>query len=172
MKNRQPAESASMLVQFVRTLQLSVHLFMSDRVPGWTKLIPIGAFLYVLSPIDVIPDFLVGIGQLDDLTIILMALWAFIQLAPADVVREFRGDSNVVSGRYRVIKDEPGTGNVQSTEPSTKPVQRRIRQRSHVQIQILAPGPRCRWPRALGMKMERAYACSISFLTSLHVTSH
>ena len=32
------------------------------------------AILYVISPIDVIPDFIPGIGWMDDLAVILMAI--------------------------------------------------------------------------------------------------
>lgn len=45
--------------------------------------------IYLLSPLDLIPDFLPVIGQLDDFGLLLMALSAFIRLAPDDVVHEY-----------------------------------------------------------------------------------
>jgi uncharacterized membrane protein YkvA (DUF1232 family) len=44
------------------------------RIPIWAKAaIPALAAAYVLSPVDLIPDFLVGAGQLDDIGVMLLA---------------------------------------------------------------------------------------------------
>lgn len=40
-------------------------------------LLVVAACIYVISPLDLIPDFLVGIGFADDITIV---IWAFSQL--------------------------------------------------------------------------------------------
>lgn len=60
------------------------------RTPGISKALPWIALLYVLSPIDFIPDFLPIIGLLDDLTIapllILLAFW----LIPRMIKQEHR----------------------------------------------------------------------------------
>jgi uncharacterized membrane protein YkvA (DUF1232 family) len=39
-----------------------------------------------VSPLDFLPDVLPGIGQLDDLAVILLALQAFIHLCPTSAV--------------------------------------------------------------------------------------
>ena len=44
--------------------------------------------LYILSPLDLIPDTIPFIGQLDDLTLFLLAFYYFIQLSPQHVVQE------------------------------------------------------------------------------------
>lgn len=38
------------------------------------------AFLYVLSPIDLIPDAFIGLGQADDAMVIIGAVWYIIRL--------------------------------------------------------------------------------------------
>ena len=48
------------------------------------------ALAYVIFPLDFIPDALLGLGQLDDLTIVLLGLKAFIGLSPADIVAQYR----------------------------------------------------------------------------------
>ena len=40
------------------------------------------ALLYVVSPIDAIPDFLIGAGQVDDVGVIFLALLALVRLVP------------------------------------------------------------------------------------------
>lgn len=72
------------------SIRLTYHLFFDSRVPMWTKGIPILTVLYIFSPIDVIPDFLLVLGQLDDLVILTAGLSFFERLAPPDVVEEHR----------------------------------------------------------------------------------
>jgi uncharacterized membrane protein YkvA (DUF1232 family) len=50
------------------------------------KAVPILAALYVVSPLDFIPDVLPIVGQLDDLGILLLALEAFVKLSPSRIV--------------------------------------------------------------------------------------
>lgn len=57
-------------------------LFLDGRVPMVTKLLFLGgAGLYLLSPIDLVPDFLPPLGVVDDGGILLGALYAFVQYA-------------------------------------------------------------------------------------------
>lgn len=44
------------------------------------------AALYVISPLDFVPDVLPALGQLDDLGVILIALEVFPRLCPAEAV--------------------------------------------------------------------------------------
>lgn len=73
------------LPNFVR---LFWRLNRDPRVPFRVKtLVPL-AILYILSPLDIIPDTIPFIGQMDDLTLFLLAFYYFIQLSPRQVVRE------------------------------------------------------------------------------------
>ena len=71
-------------------MRLAWRLLRDERVPVIKYLIPILVALYVVSPIDAIPDFLFGVGQLDDLgaTVIgaLMVLRLTTMFASDDVV--------------------------------------------------------------------------------------
>lgn len=73
------------LMLFGKTWQL----LRDRRVPKKTKLIPIIAIIYILSPIDIIPDFLVGPGLLDDVGILLLSMYAFFSLIPKDVLIKY-----------------------------------------------------------------------------------
>lgn len=58
------------------------------RVPRSAKLVAVAGAGYALSPIDLVPDFLPGIGLLDDLWIASRSLRYLVQRAGLDVVRE------------------------------------------------------------------------------------
>lgn len=58
------------------------------RVGAGAKLLVAGIFTYVILPTDLLPDFLIGIGQLDDLAVIIGGLKLFLRLCPPEVVRE------------------------------------------------------------------------------------
>ena len=64
------------------------RLLTDPRVPKRSKLILGGTVLYLLSPIDVIPDFLPGLGQLDDIVVALLALHSVLNRVGEDVVIE------------------------------------------------------------------------------------
>jgi uncharacterized membrane protein YkvA (DUF1232 family) len=51
--------------------------------PGWLKLGTALIVLYVISPIDLIPDFIPGIGWLDDAVLVPLAIrWLLNRLPP------------------------------------------------------------------------------------------
>ena len=72
--------------EFWSQLRLVWFLFWDREVPIYLKLLPLLAVIYALSPIDLIPDVILGLGQLDDLTMLLVGGKVFIELAPPQVV--------------------------------------------------------------------------------------
>jgi uncharacterized membrane protein YkvA (DUF1232 family) len=76
------------LQDVARQVRLAWRLFQDQRVPVWTKLIPPAALAYVLFPVDIIPDPVLGLGQLDDVAVLMLGVKLFIELAPPEVVRE------------------------------------------------------------------------------------
>jgi uncharacterized membrane protein YkvA (DUF1232 family) len=64
-------------------MRLAVRLLREPRVPGLTKAVLLLAAFYVIFPFDLLPDFLPFVGQLDDVTILLMVLELFSRLCPA-----------------------------------------------------------------------------------------
>ena len=73
-------------------LRLSWRLLRDERVPAFKFVLPALLALYVASPIDPIPDFLLGLGQMDDLGVVIggVLLLARVvpRLAPAHIVDE------------------------------------------------------------------------------------
>lgn len=108
------------LAQAVRTLRLVWRLLKDPRISIFPKLIPFAALAYVLSPIDLIPDFVLGLGQVDDFGIALLGVALFIEMCPRVYVDEHRAaldaemrppsnNEDVIDGTYRVVQgeDEP-----------------------------------------------------------------
>lgn len=108
----------SWIKELIRQGQLTWNLFWDPRVPWLTKLIPPAVLVYLLSPIDIIPDLAPpGLGQLDDLAVILLGFKLFIDLAPAEVVREHlrklgtqieEWREDVIEGEYEVEDRDGG----------------------------------------------------------------
>jgi uncharacterized membrane protein YkvA (DUF1232 family) len=82
-------ETAGFLGGLVRQARLGWRLLRDGRVPGWVKMIPFAALLYFLSPLDLA---LPGLGEIDDVVILLLALKMFVDLSPASIVREHLED--------------------------------------------------------------------------------
>lgn len=84
----------------IARLRLGWRLLRDPRIPALPKLLPPAlAALYFLSPIDAIPDFLLGFGQLDDAGLIALAVAAIGMLtkwSPPEIVAEHAADLGIV----------------------------------------------------------------------------
>jgi uncharacterized membrane protein YkvA (DUF1232 family) len=67
-------------------LRLTGRLLRDPAVPVPTKALPVLAALYLLFPLDFVPDLIPVLGQLDDLGVIIIALEAFVHLSPPGLV--------------------------------------------------------------------------------------
>lgn len=83
------APSAAALLRFGGDVILLVRDLMLDpRVARADKLVAGLGFAYVLSPVDLLPDAIVFLGQLDDLSVALFALRRLLARAGYEVVYE------------------------------------------------------------------------------------
>src|SRR5438552_2323091 len=80
------ASRASLLRTIVSHLRLTVRLLREPRVPLLAKAFPVLTALYVVSPLDFVPDFLPVVGQLDDLGMILLGVGVFLRVCPEAAV--------------------------------------------------------------------------------------
>ena len=91
-------------------LRLLWALLLDDRFSPWLKRLGrLGALLYVLSPIDIVPDFLLGPGQVDDLGVIAVMLFVLskliVRFAPPGVIAEHLAAMGIRgSGRQHVAQ--------------------------------------------------------------------
>lgn len=116
-ENKPVVTSPGGLGQVIQTLRLVWRLLNDSRISLFPKLIPAAALVYVISPIDLLPDFVLGLGQIDDLGIVVLAIALFIELCPRAIVEAHRAalnaelhgprrDEDVIDGTYRVVDDD------------------------------------------------------------------
>jgi uncharacterized membrane protein YkvA (DUF1232 family) len=91
------------LLQFRSELVILWRAFMAPETPVFHKALMLVVPLYLLSPIDFIPDFVPVLGWLDDLVVIPLLVSWIVSLLPHRV--EARATRNtgepVIDGDYR-----------------------------------------------------------------------
>ena len=99
----------------LKRFRLGWRLLCDSRVPVWTKLVPLLSLVYLLWPVDLLPDPFLGLGQLDDLAVVLLLWQLFVRLCPPELVgkhagveveRADSGGGPVVEATYRILDDE------------------------------------------------------------------
>ena len=85
-----------------RLVKLVYRLLKDERVPRRSKAVLLVVAGYLVSPIDVIPDMIPGVGQFDDLLVAAFALDQILNRVPEHVVIEhWDGDEDVL----RIIRE-------------------------------------------------------------------
>jgi uncharacterized membrane protein YkvA (DUF1232 family) len=130
-------EHSGYFAELWQQLKLVYQLMLDPEVPIYLKILPFAAILYLLFPFDFLPDVIPGIGQLDDITILVVGAKMFIELAPDQVVSRhlqkmrrngklatgtddqasgssFAGDPDIIEGI--IIEDEPSADPANSGE--------------------------------------------------------
>jgi uncharacterized membrane protein YkvA (DUF1232 family) len=96
------AAFAGRLAAWARSIKRDVHaVYLASRdprTPWCAKALAIGVVAYALSPIDLVPDFIPVLGQLDELIILPLGLWLVVRLIPPDVMNEHRAAA-IVAGQ-------------------------------------------------------------------------
>ena len=78
-------------------LLLSVRLMADSRVPAKEQLLVAGAIAYAIMPLDLIPDMIPFVGQIDDVYLISLTLLRLMTVTNPAVVREhWNGGGDVV----------------------------------------------------------------------------
>ena len=71
-----------------RKVRLARRLLADRRVPLLARAVLPAVVLYLAMPLDIVPDFIPAVGYLDDLLVILGAVWLLLRLVPAAVLEE------------------------------------------------------------------------------------
>lgn len=87
----------NLLLFIPNLLVLSARLMVDSRVPAKERLLVAGAIVYAIMPLDLIPDMLPFVGQVDDAYLIAMSLLRLMTVTDPRVVRQYwRGGGDVV----------------------------------------------------------------------------
>jgi uncharacterized membrane protein YkvA (DUF1232 family) len=107
VRGLRPPKDVGDVVELIRRLptymRLVWALLRDSRVPAGQKLILAGIVGYIVLPIDLIPDFVPVLGQLDDIAVVLLGLDLFIRSAPQDVVEEHM--SRIAQDKDQLTRD-------------------------------------------------------------------
>ena len=71
----------------IRDLRRTWQLFWDPAVPWWPKVIPLLSLAYLVWPLEFVPDAILGLGQLDDLGVILLGAKLFVAVCASDLVQ-------------------------------------------------------------------------------------
>ncbi len=106
------------------SFRIAWKLLLDKRVPLLTKLIPFVVVIYILSPIDVIPDVIPVLGQLDDLAIFIIGVQIFIAVSPRHVVEQIRAEINgsPPPDGWTVSGSQPNDSNQSSGSSASKDI--------------------------------------------------
>ncbi|NPA31157.1 MAG: hypothetical protein GXO37_04070 [Chloroflexi bacterium] len=83
-------------------IRLALRLLMDPRVPWYLKILPVAALVYFIVP-DLIPT------PLDDAVVLMIGVGLFLELAPKEVVEEYRRALQgrpTVTGRAKSVPRE------------------------------------------------------------------
>ena len=86
--------------------RLVFRLLRDPEVPFYLKIVPFIGLLYLIMPIDLIPDFMLMVGQLDDITALIVGAKVFIELVPPHVVARHLQEIRVQDGYETIVEGE------------------------------------------------------------------
>jgi uncharacterized membrane protein YkvA (DUF1232 family) len=108
------------LREFFAQFGLAWQLFWDERVPFSTKLVPLLTLFYLLMPIDLVPDTFLGVGQVDDIVLLLVGLRVFISLCPLELVDEHRKVFNSGNNDVTLIPDDATIIDLEADQPNSE----------------------------------------------------
>jgi uncharacterized membrane protein YkvA (DUF1232 family) len=99
-------ERLGLLAGAVRNLRLVWRLMKDPELPLRARLIPLIVLAYLVFPGDLLPDYILGLGQLDDVAVILLAFRLFVSSCPPELVQRHLHGMDVIDGEYQELDDD------------------------------------------------------------------
>lgn len=116
--------SRTALIELVKLVPACVALIRDilrdPTISRWHKIAPAIAIAYLASPIDLVPDFIPGMGQLDDALVIAWTLRHLVRVAGRERVEQhWTGDPNSLQRILRLAGLHDTTGQNANNEPGS-----------------------------------------------------
>jgi len=90
------------LLQFRNELVILWRAFLAPETPAWLKGLMLLIPAYLLSPIDLIPDFIPVLGWVDDAIVIPLLVSLIVRMLPQRAPATTRRDgAQIIDGDYR-----------------------------------------------------------------------
>lgn len=96
----------SLFPQLWRSARLTYRLLRDSRVPLMAKVVFYATVVYMISPVDFLPDWMPVLGQADDLVAILAGLNLFFRSCPKWIVDEHEAVLNGRLSEYDPKREE------------------------------------------------------------------
>ena len=71
--------------------------YRDPRTPWYAKVFAVLVVCYVFSPIDPIPDFIPGVGLLDEMAVVPIGVWLAAKMIPRQVMEECQEKASEVA---------------------------------------------------------------------------
>lgn len=80
-----------------RKLRLARALMTDPRIPLAVRLVPPLVVLYLSLPLDLVPDFIPVLGQVDDIVVLVLAVALLVRFTPMRVLEEHLASHEVAA---------------------------------------------------------------------------
>ncbi|WP_424357593.1 YkvA family protein [Methanocella sp. MCL-LM] len=80
----------TIMASIKKELEVLKYVASHPRLPLRCKILAGLLVAYALSPIDLIPDFIPVLGQLDDILILPIGIWILYKMVPPEIIKEAR----------------------------------------------------------------------------------
>ncbi len=70
---------------FWRQLILLWRAFWHKKTPFYLKILMVGIVVYLISPFDILPDFILGLGLVDDILLLALAVNWIVRKIPREI---------------------------------------------------------------------------------------
>jgi uncharacterized membrane protein YkvA (DUF1232 family) len=100
--------------------KLILRLMGDKRVNFLLKILPVGALIYLILPIDLLPEIAIPIiGYLDDAFVLWIGMTLFVALCPDEIVQEHMNVlQKVIPGRWQDTPQQEDSGEIIDAEIS------------------------------------------------------
>ena len=83
-----PDAASEALLALPRLIKLTYRLMRDPRISKRKRIFALGALGYLVSPVDVVPDFVPVIGRVDDVLVVALALRHLLDGADPEILAE------------------------------------------------------------------------------------